>query len=78
MTPDDEMVIRMLHLHLDKNKLYNVISTQLVNECIAENEIDNLSIYYIVDQNIDLYSYIKQHKSKWMEKENFMPPIPGG
>ena len=61
VTPDDKMIIRMLHLPPDKNKLHNKQSAQ------SEYEIDNRSVYDILDQiyrNTDLYQYVKQNKSK--------------
>ena len=39
----------------------------MIKECTAEYEIDNSSIYNILDKlckDNDLYTYVKQHKSK--------------
>ena len=40
-TPDDEMIARMLHLPLDKNRLHYEQSMQSVKEHTAEYKIDN-------------------------------------
>ena len=66
-THDDKMIARMLHLSPDKNKLQDEQSAPLVKGHKAEYEIDNRSLYDILDQickDTDLYPYVKQHKSK--------------
>ena len=66
MTPDDEMIARMLQLLPDKNILQNKQSAQSVIEHTAEYEIDNRSVYNILDQickDTDLYPHFNQHKS---------------
>ena len=71
----------MLHLPSDENKLYNEQSAQLVKQHTAEYNICNKSVYNILDQickDIDLYLYIKQHKSKKDGRQIFMPFNPDG
>ena len=66
-THDNTMITRMLHLPPEKNILHNEQSAQSVKEHRAEYEIDNRSVYDILDQickDIDLYPYVKQHNSK--------------
>ena len=50
VTFDNERVTRMLHLPLDKNKLHNKKSVESVKAHMAEYEIDNRSVYNILDQ----------------------------
>ena len=67
MTPDSKMITRMLHLPTDENTLHNEQSAQSVNEHTAEYEVDNRTVYDILDQicnDTDLYQYVKQHKLK--------------
>ena len=67
VTPDDEMIARMLHIPPDKKKLHNEQSAQSVTEHTAEYKTDNRTVYDILDQickDTDLYLYVKQHKSK--------------
>ena len=67
ITPNKQMIARMLHLPTDKNKLHNEWSAQSIKEHTSEYEMDNRSVYGILDQtcyNIDLYPYVKGHKSK--------------
>ena len=47
--PDDKMVTKMLHLPSDKNKLHNEQSAQSVTEHTTEYEIDNRTVYDILD-----------------------------
>ena len=64
----------MLHLPPDKNKLHNEKSDQPVKDQMTEYKIDNRSIYNILDRickDIDLYSYVKQHKSRRNKREVF-------
>ena len=66
-TPDDKMIARMLHLHFKKNMLLHETDTHTVLACMPEYEIDNRTIYDILDQickDTDLYPYVKQHESK--------------
>ena len=49
-TPDDEMIVLMLHLLPDKNRLHDEQSVQSVKEHTAEYKIDNRSVYNILDQ----------------------------
>ena len=66
-TPDNEMITRILHPPTDKNRLHNEQRAQSVKEHTSKYEIDNRSVYDILDQinkDTDLYQYIKQHKSK--------------
>ena len=61
------MIARMLYLPLDKNKLHNEESAHSVKEHMAGYEIDNRSVYNMLDQickDFNLYPYVKQHKSK--------------
>ena len=61
-TLDDEMITSMLHLPPDKNRLHNEQSAQSVKEHTAEYEIDNRSVYDILDQickETDSYSCLK-------------------
>ena len=74
VTPDDKMITRMLHITPDKNRLHDKHSAPSVKECTAENEIDNRSVYDILDQickDTDLHPYVKQHKSKRECKGHF-------
>ena len=74
VTPDNYMIFRILHLPPDKDKLNNEQSTQSVKEHTAEYEIDNTSVYNILDQifkDTDLYPYVKQQKSKMNGQEAF-------
>ena len=67
VTPDNEMITRMLHLPSDKNKVYNEQSAQSVTQHTAEYKIDNRTVYDILDQickDTDLFPYVKQHKYK--------------
>ena len=78
---DDNMIARMLHLLPDKNKLHNEQSSPSANEHTTEYEIDNRSVYDMLDQickDTDLYLHVKQHKSKRNRRGAFMPSIPGG
>ena len=57
----------MLHIPPEKNKWHDEQSAHSVKEQTAEYEINNKSVYYILDQickDTDLYPYVKQHKSK--------------
>ena len=49
VTPNNKMITRMLHLPPNKNKLHNEQSAQSVGEHTAEYEIDNRSVYNILD-----------------------------
>ena len=63
--PDDKMITRMSHL--PQERLKNEQSAQSVNEHMAKCQIENISVYSILDQlckETDLYPYVKQHKSK--------------
>ena len=65
-TPDDEMITRMLHLPPDRNKLLSEQDARTAKAHTAEYEIDSRSVYNVLDQickDIDLYPYVKQHKS---------------
>ena len=60
-TPDDEMIARMLHLPSDKYKMHNKQSALSVTMHIPEYEIDNKTVYDILDQickDADLYLYV--------------------
>ena len=46
------MITKMVHLPQDKNRLYDEQSEQSVKEHTAEYEIDNRSIYDIMDHII--------------------------
>ena len=64
------MIARMLHLSPDKNKLHNKQSAHSVSEHTAVYEIDNRSVYDILDQidkDTDLYLYVKKHKRNGRE-----------
>ena len=50
MTPDEEMITRMLHLPSDKNKLFSEKDVQRVQVCTAENKIANRIVYDVLDQ----------------------------
>ena len=57
----------MLHLPTDKKKLFLEHNIHSVKEHTAEYELDNRSIYDILNQickDTDLYWYVKQHMSK--------------
>ena len=61
------MVIRMLHLPPDKNRLHNEHSAQSVKDHTTEYETDNRSEYDILDyisKDTDLYQHVKKHMSK--------------
>ena len=65
--PDDEMIARMLHLPADKNQVTSEQGAQSVSQCMSEYKIDNRTVYDILDQicnDMDMYSYVKQHRSK--------------
>ena len=67
MTPDDEMIARMLHLPPNKNQLLLEKDAHKVQDHTVEYVIDNRMVHDILDQicrDTDLYPYIKQHKSK--------------
>ena len=67
MTPNDEMIARILYLPPDKNRLHNEQSAQSVIEHMVKNKINNRNVYNILEQiwkDTDLYPYVKQHKSK--------------
>ena len=71
-TPDDEMIVRMLHLPPDKNKLLQEGDAQTAKAHTAECEIDNRSVYDILNQickDTGLYPYVKQHKSSRDNRE---------
>ena len=56
----------MFHLPPNKNKLHKEQSAQSVMKHTADYEIDNRSVYDILDQiykDIDLYPYAEQYKS---------------
>ena len=66
-TPDDEVIARMIHLSPDKNKLLLECNDHSVKEHTAEYKIDNRTFFDVWNQihkDSDLYSYVKQHKSK--------------
>ena len=74
VTPDDEMISRMLHLPPDRNRLHSKQSAQSINKHMAEYKIDNKSIYDILDQickDTDLNLYFKQHQSMRDDKGEF-------
>ena len=48
--PDDEMIDRILHLPLDKNKLLLEGSAERVQDHTAEYVIDKRMVYIILDQ----------------------------
>ena len=63
-TPEDKMIVRMLHLPPDRNKLYNKQSAHSVAEHTAEYNIDNRSFYEVMDRickETDLYPCVKKH-----------------
>ena len=67
VTPDDDMIARMLCLLPNKNKLLMEQGASSVNEHTAEYKIDIRTVYNILNQiceDTDLYSYVNQHKSK--------------
>ena len=67
VSPDDKMIAMMLHQPPDKSKLHNKQSVQSVIKHTAVYEIDNRSVYDILDQickDTDLYLYVKQHTPK--------------
>ena len=81
VTPDNEMIARMLHLSLEKNKLDNEKSTQLVKKHTAEYKIDNRSVYDILDRSVKILICIylsNTISSRAMEEGHFMPSTPGG
>ena len=49
-TLDYQIIARMLHLPLDKNKLFLEYNVHSVKEQTAEYDIDNRSVYDILDQ----------------------------
>ena len=66
-TLDDEMIVMMLHLTSDKNKVHNKQSALPVTKHTTEYEIHNRTVYDILDQickDTDLYPYVKQHKDQ--------------
>ena len=66
-TPDNKVTARILHLPPIKNELLLEQDAQTARAHTAEYEIDNRSVYDILDQickDTDLYPYVKQHKSK--------------
>ena len=50
MTPDNKMIVRMLHLSQDKSKLLLKHSISLIKENSVEYDVDNRTIYDILDQ----------------------------
>ena len=80
-TPGDKMIIRMLHLPPDKNKLLQECDAQSVRVHIAEYKIDNRSVYDILNQICKGMICIHMSNSispRGMEERHFMPSIPGG
>ena len=81
MTHDNEMMMGMLHLLPDKNKILldsDVLSTKAHT---SEYKIDNRSVYDILDQiykNTDLYPYVKQQSRQGMVEGHIMSSSPGG
>ena len=71
MTPDSEMIVRMLHLPPEKNRLHNEQSAQSLKEPTAEDEIDNRS----VNNSMHMSNRISPRRT---EEGHFMPSIPGG
>ena len=66
-TPNNKMIARMLHLPQGMNNLLPQKDAQTVQVHMPENEIDNKTLYDILDQickDTDLNPYINQHKSK--------------
>ena len=66
MTPDDEMIARVLHLLPDKKRTLLDSDVQSTKAHTAEYMINNKSVYDILDhicKDTDLYPYVKQHKS---------------
>ena len=62
VTPDNEVIARMLHLPPEKNRLHNEQSAQSVKECTAVYKIDNRSVNDIFDQickDTVLYLWVK-------------------
>ena len=58
MTPDKEMITRMLHLPPEKKKLHNEHSAQSIMKHTKEYKIDHRSVYNILDhicKDTDLY-----------------------
>ena len=61
------MIARILHLPSEKNKLLHKMYAHAVQEHMQEYEVDNRTLYDILDQickDTDLYPYVKQHKPK--------------
>ena len=61
-THDNEIISRMLHLYPGKNKLLQEQDAQLAKASTAEYEIENNSVYDILDQickDTDFYPYVK-------------------
>ena len=62
VTPDDKMVVRMLHLSSDKNKMQNKQNAHSIIKCTRDNQIDNRTVNVILNQickDIDLYPCVK-------------------
>ena len=71
-THHDKLINRILNLPPDKNKV--LFGVHSVKEHMTEYEIDNRSVYEILDQickDTDLYKYINQHKSLRDRREAF-------
>ena len=67
MTPDDEIVARMLHLPSEKNKPFSELDIQSVKVHTAKYKRDKRSVYDILGficKDTDLYPNVKQNKSK--------------
>ena len=50
VTPDDKMVAMMLHLSSDKDKAHNKQNAHSINQCTRENQINNRTVYVIMNQ----------------------------
>ena len=48
--PDNEMIINLLHVPSDKDKLLFEHDTSSVKELTAEYKVDNKTVYYISNQ----------------------------
>ena len=80
-TLDYEMITSILHLPQDMNKLLSEKNAPSARACTEEYEIDNRSVYDILNQickDTDLCPYVKQHKLKRDSRGVFTSSISGG
>ena len=78
VTPDNEVIAKMLHLPQDKNRLHNKQRAQSVIKDSADYEIDKKSVYDILNyifKDANLYPYLRQQRPRGTEEGPIKPSM---